>query len=135
MEKHFTIGALIAGSGVIALRIKAIIAWAKNAIKWMASEWTKVSPIVIPIVMATELMFLQGKVTKEGRKKWAMDLIAFLKQKGLIKLNFFQDFALSKAVDYAAEHLPDMDISAELKQAIDEFQQLQNELKTKEVVK
>ena len=80
--------------------------------------------------MATELMFLQGKVTKEGRKKWAMDLIAFLKQKGLIKLNFFQDFALSKAVDYAAEHLPDMDISAELKQAIDEFQQLQAEIKS-----
>ena len=128
MEK-ITIGGIVLGSGVIFLRLKQVIAWAKNALKWMASEWTKVSPIVIPIVMATEQMFLAGKVTKEGRKKWAMGLIAFLKQKGLIKLNFFQDFALSKAVDYAAEHLPDIDISAELKQATDEFQQLQAELK------
>ena len=135
MVEKLTAGGIVLALGVIAVKIKQVVAWAKNAIKWMASEWTKVSPIVIPIVMATELMFLQGKVTKEGRKKWAMDLIAFLKQKGLIKLNFFQDFALSKAVDYAAEHLPDMDISTELKQAIDEFQQLQNELKTKEVVK
>ncbi len=121
MVEKLTAGGLVLGSGLVIWRIKQVVAWCKTTFAKLSAEWTKLSPIIIPLVIEAENLCLAGEIKKEQRKKFVMDAIELCKKKGLIKLNFFSSAVVSMVVDKLAESIPNFDVSKELKQVIDEL--------------
>ncbi len=123
MPEKLTIAGIAAGLTAAIISFKKIIAKIKQGVGWLQAEWTKVAPIVWPIVIEVEQMSLAGPMDGPAKKKLALDILAVLEKNGKVKLNLIQRWAVGRAIDYLAEKLPSFDISKEIKQAIEEIKQ------------
>lgn len=88
----------------------ALVAWA-----WIQIWWTRVAPIIEPIVEEAEQLALDGTIDLEDRKKLVMDTITRLEKEGKIKVGFITKILISKIVDIIARRLPDFIITKEIK--------------------
>ena len=103
------------------IKIKALIKWCKDTYAYLSAEWTKLSPIILPIVIEVEQISLAGPITPQAKKRLAMDTLHLLEQRGIIKLNWIQEQVLSVVIDHVAESLPSPDVSAQVKQIVAEL--------------
>ena len=114
MEKIVALSTIITGVAAVIIKIKNIAAW-------IGAKWTKLSPIIIPILVQVEQDALDGKITKEERKNLALKAITLAQEKGIIKkLNWFERKILNLVIDKLAGKLPDFTISEQAKALLDE---------------
>jgi hypothetical protein len=85
---------------------------------WLKLWWDRLSPIIIPIVKDVEQKAQDGTIDLADRKKIAMNAIALLQQEGKIKLNYVEWLIVGKLVDWAAERLPDFQLTKDIKTAV-----------------
>jgi hypothetical protein len=123
MEKLQQAGAVAFAIAAL-VKMRKIVEWIKNALTWLGAKWTKLAPVVLPLVIEAEQMSLDGVITKAERKKWVMDGIALCEKRGLLKLNWISRMIVSAVVDKLAGDLPDTKISEEVRDIVAELKKL-----------
>ena len=82
-------------------------------------KWIELSKIIEPIVKELDARAQDGQIDRKDRKDLAMKAIELLKQNGIIKLGFIQNFIVGRVVDDIAARLPDFKVSAQAVALID----------------
>jgi len=80
--------------------------------------WSRISPIISPIVKEIEEDALTGVINKADRKKIAMDTVNALQTAGVIKLNWIEKLLVSWVIDYIAQRLPDWEVSSTIQNVL-----------------